>query len=60
MKNAEKNTVLELCAQYGLGATALSRRFGIPIRTVENWMGRERTPPDYVVRMMKKILKNNL
>lgn len=55
-----ENKVRELCAEYGIGATALSRRFGIPIRTVENWMGGKREPPDYVVSMMKKILENNL
>ncbi|HIT34124.1 MAG TPA: helix-turn-helix transcriptional regulator [Candidatus Faecousia intestinigallinarum] len=55
-----ENRVRELCAEYGIGATALSRRFNIPRRTVEDWFAGKSSPPDYFLAMMKKILENNL
>lgn len=50
-------TVKDLCTEYGLNQTELSRRFGIPLRTIQNWHAEVRTPPDYVVRMMDELLR---
>lgn len=50
-------TVKEICERYKLSQTALSKRFGIPLRTVQAWCLGERTAPDYVVRMMVEILE---
>lgn len=50
-------TIKELCEQYNIGQTALARRFGIPLRTVQNWHEGKRVPPDYVVRMMDELLQ---
>ena len=49
-------TIKEICQKYGLGQSALARRFGIPIRTVQQWYAGDRTPPAYVVAMIKEIL----
>jgi DNA-binding transcriptional regulator YiaG len=49
-------TIKELCEKHGLGQTALANRFGIPLRTVQNWHGGVRVPPDYLVRMMDELL----
>lgn len=49
-------TVKELCDEYGLSMAQLAKRFGIPYRTVQDWFGGKRTPPDYVVKMMAEIL----
>lgn len=46
-KIANKNNVSSL---------EISRRFGIPKRTVEAWSSGERTPPGYVLDMIKKLL----
>lgn len=50
-------TIKELCEEYGLGQTALAKRFGIPLRTVQNWHEGVRTPPDYVVNMIEELLQ---
>lgn len=52
-------TIKEICEKYGLSQTALAKRFGIPIRTVQDWYSGRRNPPDYVVRMMDELLKKD-
>jgi hypothetical protein len=37
--------VKPLLAELGLTQTGLSRRYGIPLRTVQDWAGERRTPP---------------
>lgn len=49
-------TVRDLLAKHGLTQTDLSKRFGLPLRTVQNWAEGTRTPPDYLVRMMDELL----
>lgn len=50
-------TIKEICEKYSISQTALAKRFGIPLRTVQAWHIGERTPPDYVVRMMDELLQ---
>lgn len=50
-------TIKEICSTYGLTQKALSDRFGIPLRTVENWAGGKRQPPEYVINMIVEILE---
>lgn len=49
-------TIKEICETYGYTQTQLSRRFDIPLRTVQNWYSGIRQPPEYVLRMMIEIL----
>lgn len=51
-------SIREICEEYGLSQTELAKRFGIPLRTVQNWHGGVRIPPPYVVGMIERILKN--
>lgn len=50
-------TVKELCQKYDITQTELSRRFGIPLRTVQGWYGETRTPPQYIVDMLEELLE---
>lgn len=50
-------TIQDILTTYGYTQTSLARRFGIPLRTVQNWCGGVRTPPEYVIGMMDEILK---
>lgn len=50
-------TIRELCEAYGISQTELSRRYGIPLRTVQDWHAGRRTPPSYVVNMLHEILR---
>ena len=52
-------TIKEICEKYGMSQTALAKRFGIPLRTVQDWHRGQRVPPDYVVRMMEELLEVN-
>lgn len=56
-ENAE--TIKIICEAYGMSQTALSRRFGIPIRTVQDWYAGRRTPPAYVVNMLSDLLEHD-
>lgn len=49
-------TIKEICEAYGITQTELSRKYGIPLRTVQDWHGGRRTPPDYVVNMIEILL----
>lgn len=48
--------IAALCKRYGLSQTELARRFEIPLRTVQDWHAGRRTPPDYVVSMLHRLL----
>ena len=52
-------TIKDICTEYNLSQTALAKRFGIPLRTVQDWYAGRRTPPDYVVKMMLEILERD-
>lgn len=55
---AEITEIAKMCETYGLSQTALAKRFGIPLRTVQDWYAGRRTPPDYVVCMMLQLLSS--
>ena len=50
-------TIKEICEKYGITQTVLAKRFGIPLRTVQNWAGGQRSAPDYVIRMIIELLE---
>ena len=50
-------TIKELCQKFSIGQSELARRFGIPLRTVQQWHSGKRQPPDYTVRMIRTILE---
>ena len=49
-------TIKEICERYDLSQTALAKKFGIPLRTVQDWHAGRRKAPDYVLGMIQKIL----
>lgn len=40
----------------GLSQQAFSDKYKIPKRTIENWEGGKRNPPDYVVALLERIV----
>ena len=36
----------------GLSRTEFSQKYGIPLRTLEEWESGRRTPPEYIPRML--------
>lgn len=53
---SEKTAIAEICETYGLKQAEIARYFSIPLRTVQDWHAGRRTPPDYVINMMVKLL----
>lgn len=49
-------TIREICEKSGLTQTALAKRFGIPLRTVQDWCAGRRNPPEYVTNMICELL----
>ena len=49
-------TIKEICDAYGISQTELSRKYDIPLRTVQDWHAGRRTPPAYVVNMIERLM----
>ena len=49
--------VRELRLQTGLSQSKFAKIFDIPVATLKDWEQERRTPPMYVVNMMKTILE---
>ena len=47
-----------LAADAGLSLRALSQRYGIPYRTIQDWALGRRTPPPYVLRLLEEAIKS--
>lgn len=50
-------TIKELITKYRYNMKQLSDRFGIPYRTIQNWVGGQRECADYIINMMDEILE---
>ena len=50
-------TIEKICKKYKIGQAELSRRFGIPLRTVQSWHMGERKPREYDLKMIIRILE---
>lgn len=49
-------TIREIADAAHMSLRALAARFGIPVRTMEDWSAGRRTPPPYVLQMMIECL----
>lgn len=49
-------TVRELRDRTGLSQSGFSRKFGIPVATVQHWEQGVSSPPSYVPGLIEKIL----
>ena len=47
------NKIKDLRQQKSMTQKAFSEYLGIPLRTIEEWEGNRRTPPEYVVNLIK-------
>lgn len=50
-------TIKEIAIEYSMTLTAISKRFNIPYRTVQNWSAEVNKCPDYVLNMISEILE---
>lgn len=49
----------EIRALSGLTQQAFSEKYGIPKRSIENWEGGKRNPPEYVAKLLERIVKED-
>ena len=51
------NEIKNIRKDFGLTQKELSEKTKVPIRTIQEWEQNRRKPPEYVVWMIKKLLK---
>ena len=51
-------TIKEIRTASGLTQKAFADLLGIPKRTIENWEGGQRQPPDYIVKLIAFYMEN--
>ena len=49
--------IADIRKETGLSQSKFAKRFGIPVRTLQQWEQGRSTPPDYVVRMIAYIIE---
>ena len=49
----------EIRAILGISRTAFSHKYNIPLRTLEEWDAGRKTPPDYVLNMLERIVRED-
>lgn len=54
---ANLNKVTELRGFLGVSRSEFSRRYEIPLRTLEDWESGRRNPPAYVLKLLEEVVK---
>ncbi len=58
--NTAANVIYSLRSLSGLSQKTFSDKYGIPKRTIEDWESGKRTPPEYVVKLLKRVVKEDI
>ena len=51
--------IKELRMLSGLSQQAFSDKYKLPQRTIENWDGGNRNPPEYVILLLERAVKED-
>ena len=43
----------------GVSRTEFSRRYGIPVRTLENWDNGKNSPPDWILALLERVVRED-
>lgn len=49
----------EIRKMLGISRAAFSRKYNIPLRTLEDWDAGKKNPPDYVLDMLERIVNED-
>lgn len=49
----------EIRGLLGISRAEFSRRYGIPIRTIENWDADVSQPPDWVLNLLERVVRED-
>ena len=55
----EDTRIKDLREFTGLSAQKFGDKYGIPLRTIQNWEGGVNTPPAYVVSLLERVVKED-
>lgn len=53
-------TSKEIREIMGISRAEFSRRYGIPIRTLEDWDSGTRKPPDWVTALLERVVREDM
>ena len=48
--------IRDLRKRTGLSAQKFGDLYGIPLRTIQGWEGGERIPPEYIVKLLARVV----
>ena len=54
------NKLKEARLAAGLSQAALSKKYGIPIRTIENWDSGKRIPSEWLENLLIRIIREDM
>ena len=52
-------TTTEIRTILGVSRAEFSRRYGIPVRTLEDWDAGRRTPPEWLLNLLERVAKED-
>lgn len=52
-------TIKEIRAMTGLSAQKFGDKYGIPLRTIQHWEGEDRKAPEYVCKLLERVVKED-
>lgn len=52
-------TIKEIRTLTGLSQTKFGNLYGIPLRTIQDWEAGARKPPEYVVTLLERVVKED-
>lgn len=57
LKEVNDLTITEMRSYIGVSRAEFSRRYSIPLRTLESWEAGVRTPPEYVLDLLEESVR---
>lgn len=52
-------TTKEIRDLLGISRAEFARRYEIPIRTIENWDSGQSKPPEWVLKLLERVVKED-
>lgn len=52
-------TIKEIRSLTGLSQAKFGEKYGIPKRTIEEWEADRRKPPEYVIKLLERVVKED-
>lgn len=59
MLRAWKMTSKEIRELLGISRAEFSKKYGIPVRTLENWDSGKRNPPEWILKLLERVVRED-